>query len=165
MPNAKVYISQTMYFLRETSVGVMMLSKSHMMVHFELKGNYNEKLVKDIETFAQKSKVKATIFGQEPTGKWKALGKEIQILMLLQDYKELKIPGYVPLNYTQEGISEKLALDRSVVSRHLSSLKEKKLVAVKTLNVIGENRKRKAYFLTIHGKGLLEEASSPKKKK
>ena len=140
------------------------MSKNPIMVHFELKGKDFEKFTKELGAFAKKSKAKATIFGQDIPGPWNAVGKEIQILMHLSDYKDLKIPGYAPLDYTQEGLSEKLVLDRSVVSRHLSSLKDKRLVKVKTLSIIGEGRKRKTYFLTVHGEELLAEAKKKRKK-
>lgn len=136
---------------------------SKVVVKFELKaGTDPSALSKEIQKIAKKHKVNAHILGLDASGKWKKVGKDLQILMLLGDTTDIKVPGYAPRDFTQEGLGEALDLDRSIVSRHLSELKARKLVRVKTMSIMGEARKRKVYFLTEHGKSLLTQIAKKK---
>ena len=83
--------------------------------------------------------------------------KELEILLSLSKIETPTVPGYAPLEMTQAGIASNVDLDVSVVSRYLSKLRSDKLLRVRTLNIIGEGRKKKAYFLTETGHELVDK--------
>ncbi|HIF05157.1 MAG TPA: MarR family transcriptional regulator [Candidatus Poseidoniales archaeon] len=64
----------------------------------------------------------------------------------------------VPTDWTREGIAERLDIDPSVVSRHLSSLKEEGLVKYELLRVQGLRRRRKVPHLTTVGRERLSDS-------
>lgn len=81
---------------------------------------------------------------------------ETKILLLLSSYKKLDART-APYDVTQAGISELLDIHVSVTSRYLKKLRNRGMVHEKTMDIEGEEIRRKAYFLTCKGKGYVKE--------
>lgn len=83
--------------------------------------------------------------------------KELDIMMNLVEKRTLAIPGYAPKEYTQTGIAKAVGLDVSVVSRYLKSIFKRGLIEQCTLNIVGDARRRRVYFVTKKGTDLLDK--------
>ena len=133
------------------------MGRNTIIVRFGVKEKGTDGFLKALEAFGKKAGAPLKVIspcvqdGQPTTTSW-----GVKLLSLLAAIPDLKIPGYAKLERTQEGLANAMELDRSVVSRHLKDLQGSRFVKSKTLNIIGESRKRKAYFITQAGKEFLE---------
>jgi len=80
-----------------------------------------------------------------------------KILVHLIEYTRYQEKHEVPSEITQQGIAETVSARRSHVSMALSTLRERQMVEERTVRVIDEARRKKAYFLTPKGYNASKE--------
>ncbi|MEE9151195.1 MAG: hypothetical protein V3U20_05090 [Thermoplasmata archaeon] len=89
-----------------------------------------------------------------------------KILIHLLSYSKYKDEVEVPAQVSQEGMAKVVGVRRSHIASSLKDLKELEQVEEKKARVIGEKRRKNAYFLTHEGQGealRLKEAILEKK--
>lgn len=74
-----------------------------------------------------------------------------KILIHLLSYSKYKDEVEVPASVSQEGMAEAVGVRRSHIASALKDLKENELVEEKKARIIGEKRRKNAYFLTSSG--------------
>ena len=79
-----------------------------------------------------------------------ALNKKI--LLYLASFESFSDAWEVPIAVSQDGISDRLGLKLSNLSRTLSPLLEQGLIQGRLAHVKGIERRRQVYFLTEHGR-------------
>lgn len=82
------------------------------------------------------------------------LSAEKRIILHLSKYSNFEEAWEVPIDISQEGISQKLNILQNNVSRAINSLKNEELVYEKLSYIKKGKRRRKTYFLTEKGKEL-----------
>lgn len=76
---------------------------------------------------------------------------EDRILLHLLDYTRWRNEIEVPLNITQQGISEGVGIKKKHVPRSLKAMIDKDLLSERTTHVTGKPQRMKTYFLTLRG--------------
>lgn len=76
---------------------------------------------------------------------------EDRILLHLLDYIKMRDEVQVPVNVTQQGISDGVHVKKKHVPRSLNSMKEKYLITERTAHVTGKSQRMKTYFLSRDG--------------
>lgn len=84
------------------------------------------------------------------------LSTEKRLLLHLVKYSNYEEEWEVPIDISQEGISNKLKILQNNVSRALTSLKEEHLVFERLSYIKKGKRRRKTYFLTGNGRVLVK---------
>jgi len=74
-----------------------------------------------------------------------------KILIHLLNYSKYKDEVEVPVSVSQEGMANAVGVRRSHIASALKDLKENELVEEKKARIIGEKRRKNAYFLTSSG--------------
>lgn len=75
-----------------------------------------------------------------------------KILIHLISYSKFRDEGEAPVQISQDGMAKAVGVRRSHIASALKDLKENELVEEKKARVIGEKRRKNAYFLTHEGK-------------
>ena len=78
---------------------------------------------------------------------------EERILLHLLDFTRYRNKIEVPLDITQQGISQCIQVERKHIPRSLKAMREKNLLEERKIHVTDKSQRMKTYHLTLHGEG------------